>query len=217
MDHPILLHAEPGFLVCLKPAGVECEHELPALLSSALPCEVKSLYCIHRLDRSVGGVMVWARSAHAAATLSKQIQAHRFQKEYLAVCSGRIEPPEGEMRDFLFKDSVRQKAFVARNARGGVKEALLHYQLLAYQETHDVSLVRVALHTGRFHQIRCQFAARRHPLLGDGKYGSREKGCPIALWSCRIAFFHPETGRRIVFQALPETEFPWSAFPPIDL
>lgn len=214
MEHALILCAERSFLVCRKPIGVECEHELPELLAKVLSCKADSFYCVHRLDRSVGGVMVFARTPKAAASLSRQIQERRFEKEYLAVCSGIPAPLEGEMHDFLWKDSVRQKAFPARSPRSGVKEARLDYHVLEQVTLADysASLVRVKLHTGRFHQIRCQFALRRHPLLGDGKYGSREKGCTVALWSHRIAFDHPLSGERLSFCSLPDDTFPWNRF-----
>ncbi len=210
METPAILHAERSFLVCRKPVGVECEHELPALLAGALRCEPDSIYCVHRLDRAVGGVMVYARTRSAAAELSRQAQERTLQKEYLAVCEGVPAPREGTLRDYLYKDNVRQKSFPVASPRRGVKEAVLDYTVL--QEGGHSALVRVKLHTGRFHQIRCQLAARGHPLLGDGKYGSRERGCTTALWSCRLAFLHPVTRAPLAFEAAPPQCFPWSGF-----
>ena len=209
MDESVILHAERSFLVCRKPVGVECEHELPALLAEEMGRKVDSLYCVHRLDRTVGGVMVWARTPKAAAELSRQVQEKALKKAYFAVCSGIPTPDAGEMRDLLFKDSVKQKSFAVISPRRGVKEALLDYRVLqtAALNGSPAALVRVALHTGRFHQIRCQFATRGHPLLGDGKYGT------TALWSCRLAFFHPETHAPLVFEAAPPRVFPWDRFP----
>ena len=214
METPVLLSADADIAVCVKPVGCECEHELPALLAAALGGNAASFRCIHRLDRTVGGVMVFARTQNAAAHLSRQVQLRTLEKEYLAVCSGAPTPREGEMQDWLFKDSARQKSFAVRAPRGGVKEARLAYRVLETQETGGApcSLVRVALHTGRFHQIRCQFASRGHPLLGDGKYGSRVRGCTVALWSVRLAFTHPASGKRIALEALPPSIFPWNSF-----
>ena len=214
MEAPVILHTERSFLVCCKPAGTECEHELPEQLSAFFNCKVESLYCIHRLDRAVGGVMVWARSAEAAAVLSRQIQEKRLKKEYFAVCPAALPSACGEMRDFLFKDSFKQKSFTVDSLRRGVKEALLEYTVLETTAIHGApaSLVCVRLHTGRFHQIRCQFASRGCPLLGDGKYGSRERGCTTALWSCRLAFRHPESGAPVEFFSPPPDTFPWNSF-----
>ena len=201
MDESVILHAERSFLVCRNPVGVECEHELPALLAEEVKCKVDSLYCVHRLDRAVGGVMVWARTPKAAAELSRQVQEKALKKAYFAVCSGIPTPDTGEMRDLLFKDSVKQKSFAVSSFRRGVKEALLDYRVLqtAALNGSPAALVRVTLHTGRFHQIRCQFATRGHPLLGDGKYGSRIKG-DIALQSARLRFIHPDTGKVMDFR-----------------
>ena len=201
MDESVILHAERSFLVCRKPVGVECEHELLALLAEGMKCKADSLYCVHRLDRAVGGVMVWARTPKAAAELSRQVQEKALKKAYFAVCSGIPTPDTGEMRDLLFKDSVKQKSFAVSSSRRGVKEALLDYHVLqdAVLNGSPAALVRVTLHTGRFHQIRCQFASRGHPLLGDGKYGSRIKG-DIALQSARLRFIHPDTGKVMDFR-----------------
>lgn len=193
MDESVILHAERSFLVCRKPVGVECEHELPALLAEEMKCKVDSLYCIHRLDRAVGGVMVWARTPKAAAELSRQVQEKALKKAYFAVCSGIPTPDTGEMRDLLFKDSVKQKSFAVSSSRRGVKEALLDYHVLqdAVLNGSPAALVRVTLHTGRFHQIRCQFATRGHPLLGDGKYGKLGKDPARtyqALYSYKLTF-----------------------------
>lgn len=193
MDESVILHAERSFLVCRNPVGVECEHELPALLAEEVKCKVDSLYCVHRLDRAVGGVMVWARTPKAAAELSRQVQEKALKKAYFAVCSGIPTPDTGEMRDLLFKDSVKQKSFAVSSFRRGVKEALLDYRVLqtAALNGSPAALVRVTLHTGRFHQIRCQFATRGHPLLGDGKYGKLDKQYDRkiqALYSYKLTF-----------------------------
>lgn len=214
MERPVILHAERGFLVCCKPIGCECEHELPALLAEALHCEPSSLYCVHRLDRAVGGVMVYARTREAAAVLSRQVQERTLRKEYLAVCEGVPTPREGTLRDYLYKDALKQKAFPVASPRRGVKEAVLDYTVLQDAKHHgaDIALVRVTLQTGRFHQIRCQLASRGHPLLGDGKYGSRERGCTTALWSCRLSFSHPVSGAPLTFPSTPPRAFPWDCF-----
>lgn len=213
MDESVILHAERSFLVCRKPVGVECEHELPALLAEGMKCKADSLYCVHRLDRAVGGVMVWARTPKAAAELSRQVQEKALKKAYFAVCSGVPTPDAGEMRDMLFKDSVKQKSFAVISPRRGVKEALLDYRVLQTDVLNDspAALVRVTLRTGRFHQIRCQFATRGHPLLGDGKYGSRDNRCTCALWSFRLTL--PTGSRPQTFEALPPHQYPWTQFP----
>lgn len=205
-----ILDLQSEYVIVRKLPGQECEHELPELLDSELGGEH---YCVHRLDRTVSGVMVYARTKAAAAALSAQMQDGSFEKDYLAVLPNVPEANEGELRDFLFKDSLKGRAFVVKHKRSGVKEAVLSYSVLdtvPYGE-RMAALVRVKLHTGRFHQIRCQFASRGLPLLGDGKYGSREK-CPIALLSCRISFLHPKTRERVEYRLAPEDAFPWNLF-----
>lgn len=209
-----ILCAEREYVVCIKQPGQECEKELPALLAETIGGTAEEYFCVHRLDRAVGGVMVYARSAKAAADLSTQIQAHRFSKEYLAVVGGVPSEPQGVLKDYLYKDKAKGRAFPVKSLRKGVKEAELSYRTLTTAEIHGApaALVRVKLHTGRFHQIRCQFASRKMPLLGDGKYGSREKGCTVALFSCAIGFYHPKTGTWMEYTARPEKVFPWNAF-----
>ena len=212
---PWILAAERAFVVCCKTPGTECERELPARLAALLDAETETIRYVHRLDRGVGGVMVYARTAKAAASLSEQIRSRSFEKQYLAVPGGIPEPPEGELRDLLLKDAARGMAYPVRRMRRGVKEAVLDYHMLASAQVggQTASLLLIRLQTGRFHQIRVQLASRGMPLLGDGKYGSREKGCTPALWSCAIGFAHPETGRRVRFAAEPPEVFPWSSFP----
>lgn len=209
-----ILAAERTFVLCCKAPGMECEREMPKLLAVQLGVESETIRCVHRLDKAVGGIMVYARTAKAAASLSEQIQSHSFEKRYLAVPGGVPELPEGEMRDLLLKDAARGKAYPVQRMRRGVKEAVLDYRVLASAEIsgQTTSLLLVRLQTGRFHQIRVQMASRGMPLLGDGKYGSREKDCTPALWSCTVGFAHPESGRCVRFTAAPPEVFPWNCF-----
>ena len=213
----LIVYDERDFVLCCKPIGTECEHELPALLAETLGGKSEDYYCIHRLDRAVGGLIVYARNRQAAAKLSEQMQQHTFQKEYLCICSGHFDLSQGEMTDYLYKDAAKGKSFTVSSPRRGVKDAALSYSVLAEGQLNDmpVSFVHVQLHTGRFHQIRCQFASRRHPLLGDGKYGSRERGCTVALWSHRITFRHPTSEKPCGFTLAPPDAFPWNIFPPL--
>lgn len=207
-DHIRILYQDSSLIVCCKPVGVEAEGEgMPRLLERQLGGPI---FCVHRLDKAVGGVMVYARTGQAAAALSAAVARREMEKEYLCVASGAPEPPQGLMRDLLYRDAARNKSFVVKRPRKGVKEAELAYTLL--EREGESSLVRVSLHTGRSHQIRVQFASRAMPLLGDGKYGSRERRCTIALWSCRLVFQHPLSGVPMAFTALPPPAFPWDSF-----
>lgn len=200
-----VLYCDKDLTVCIKPVGVLSEEGgMPELLSAQLGGK---FYCVHRLDKAVGGVMVYARSSHAAAHLSSAIAQGQMGKEYLAVVRGRPEPAEGVMSDLLFKDSAKNKSYVVDRMRRGVKKAELAYALVG--SCGGYSLVKISLHTGRSHQIRVQFASRKMPLLGDTKYGG-EKADSIALWSHRLMFPDVHTGTMREFTAPPPDSAPWN-------
>ena len=190
-----ILHTDPDFVVCIKPVGVDAEHEMPAMLQESLGGEI---FTLHRLDKNVGGVMVYARNKQAAAALSKTIAQGEMVKEYVALVHG-TPPPEGDWEDLLFKDSRKNKVFVVKRQRSGVKAARLTYKVLKVGEQ---SLVRIRLYTGRSHQIRVQFSSRGFPLVGDHKYGSRDDAKAPMLYSCCITF--PHKGKTHRFENLPE-------------
>ena len=202
-----IIYEDRDIIICLKLPGLDSQKDMCSLLEQQLGGEV---FCVHRLDREVGGLMAYARSSSAAAALSAAISGQRFYKEYLAVTGGCPEEPEGFMRDLLFKDASKNKSYVVKRMRRGVRQAELEYKLLV--RSGDSCLFKIKLHTGRSHQIRVQFASRGLPLLGDTKYGSKERSCSIALWSCRLAFPHPVNGKSLEFCALPEPVFPWEEF-----
>ena len=190
-----ILYSDRDFAVILKPVGMDSEHDVPEQLKEALGGEV---YPIHRLDLNVGGVMVYARTRQAAASLSKAVQEGTLVKEYRALVHGT--PPEsGVWQDFLYKDSRKNKVFVVKKERKGVKKASLEFTRLT---EGDPSLVHIRLHTGRSHQIRVQFASRGFPLVGDHKYGSRDDATAPMLFSGRLSF--PWKGERKLFEAFPE-------------
>lgn len=190
-----ILYSDKGLIACIKPVGLDSEAELPAVLKEQLGGEI---FPIHRLDKNVGGVMVFARTKAAAAALSKAVQEGTMVKEYVAVVHG-TPPEKGDWEDFLFKDSRKNKVFVVKKERKGVKLARLEFNRLRAGET---SLVHIRLHTGRSHQIRVQFSCRGFPLIGDHKYGSRDAATAPMLFSCRITL--PWMGEIKVFEALPD-------------
>jgi 23S rRNA pseudouridine1911/1915/1917 synthase len=158
------------------------------------------IFTIHRLDKNVGGVMVYARTKSAAAALSKAVQEGTMVKEYVAMVHGT--PPEsGDWQDFLFKDSSKNKVFVVKKERKGVKKARLEFRRLT---DCDPALVHIRLYTGRSHQIRVQFASRGFPLVGDHKYGSRDDANAPMLFSCRLTF--PYKGQIRTFETMPNWE-----------
>ena len=190
-----MIYSDRDLAVIIKPVGMDSEHQVPAAISEKLGGEI---FPIHRLDLNVGGVMVFARTKQAAAQLSKLVQEGDLVKEYRALVHG--VPPAGETwQDFLFKDSRKNKVFVVKKERKGVKKASLEFTRLT---DADPSLVHIRLHTGRSHQIRVQFASRGYPLLGDHKYGARDERTAPMLWSCCITF--PWKGKTQRFEALPD-------------
>ena len=201
-----ILYQDNDIIVCIKPAGLLSEGEGEDSLLTVLSAQCGGqVFPVHRLDRGAAGLMVFARNSKAAAGLSRAVQEKQLKKEYFARVSGVPAEKEGEMTDFLFKDSRKGKVFAVKRPRKGVREARLTYRVL-WQEG-DSSLVRVTLDTGRTHQIRVQFSSRGMPLWGDGKYGSRVKG-ELALFSCGLGFPHPRTGKRMEWEAKPMGQ-PW--------
>ena len=194
-----ILYSDDQIVVCVKPVGISSEdneNSLPTLLRQQLGGEI---FTLHRLDLNVGGVMVYARTKNAAARLSKAIQDGSMVKEYRCLVHGA--PPEsGDWQDLLWKDSTKNKVFVVKRMRKGVKAARLEFNRLTAGEE---SLVHIRLHTGRSHQIRVQFSSRGFPLVGDHKYGARDDRDAPLLYSCRITF--PYRGKTVTFEHYP----PW--------
>ncbi len=201
-----ILYHDTHIAVCVKDPGQLSESgdgSVPDTLAVQLGRTPEQVYTVHRLDRTTGGLMVYALSQKAAAHLSAEIREGRFHKEYLALTEGQVEPTTGEMTDWLYFDRVKNRSYSVKK-RAGAKEAVLTYQVeqtipSPYPETDMLSLCRVQLKTGRTHQIRVQFATRKHPLLGDRKYGAAVPEKHVhPLWSVRLGFVHPN-GEEMVF------------------
>ena len=215
-----ILRKTANYAVIYKPAGIPSQSDpsgdkdAMTLLGEQLKAmgESDRLFLIHRLDRVVGGLLVYARTPEYAARLSKAVADREMKKEYFAVVEGYAEG--GVMKDYLYKDASLGKAFVSQRPRAGVKEAELEYRLLdcVSIDNRQLSLVRISLKTGRFHQIRAQFASRKMPLIGDKKYGSRDfmRRTP-ALHAGYLSFM--AGGSEAEFTRLPDLkEYPWSLF-----
>ena len=191
-----ILYSDSAIVVCVKPVGLDSEHQVPDALCKQLGGEI---FPLHRLDKNVGGVMVYGRTKQAAAQFSKMIQEGLLVKEYVACVHG-TPPQQGDWEDLLFKDSRKNKVFVVKRMRTGVKAARLEFTRHTAGET---SLVKIRLHTGRSHQIRVQFASRGYPLVGDHKYGARDTADAPMLYAWRLTFPYLEEQR--CFTTLP----PW--------
>ncbi|MGE5582134.1 MAG: RluA family pseudouridine synthase [Bacillota bacterium] len=220
---PKVIYEDNHLLVVEKPVNIPSQADQsgdPDLLS-ILKNDLKRRFgkpgnvylgLVHRLDRPVGGVMVFARTSKAAARLAAQIREGRIEKTYLAVILGSPVNPQGTLRHSLVKDGRTNKVYAVSKLQPGSKEAILDYQVIG--ERAGLSLVRINLHTGRSHQIRIQFATIGHPLYGDQKYGRGAKpGEQIALWANAIRFFHPTKNEELCFSTLPPKELPWNLFP----
>ena len=207
-----IVYLDSDILVCVKPARVPSTDEpggLPDLLREALGDPKADIRTVHRLDRVVSGLMVLARNAKAASELSRQIRENEFEKEYLAVVHGTPEEA-ATLRDLLGRDKARKMTFVATEPAKGIQEAVLDYEVLG--NTDVFSKVRIRLHTGRTHQIRVQFASRGMALAGERKYYEGDDPWEIALWSHKLGFTHPGTGKWVEFSMEPPNLAPWDLF-----
>ena len=206
-----LIHVDRDIVVCIKPPRVLSTDEpggLPDLVRQALGDPNANIRTVHRLDRVVSGLMVLARTRKSASELSRQIRDGEFDKEYLAVLHGVPIEEQATLRDLLLRNKEEKKSYVVQEPGKNVQEAILNYELLS--KTEDLSKVRIELVTGRTHQIRAQFSGRNLPLVGDQKYGLYEDDCEIALWSHKIAFNHPYTGKRMEYMKEPPNIYPWT-------
>lgn len=164
---------------------------------------------VHRLDRPVGGIMVFAKTSKAASRLSNQVREKVFKKKYLAVVDGRFAEKEGSLEDYLYKDERNNMSRVVGAGKKNAKLAKLDYRVLKYNEVKDLSLVEVDLHTGRHHQIRVQLSHFGHSIFGDQKYGTRGQGKQIALWAYQLTIEHPTTKEKLTFEDYPEPIGTW--------
>ena len=202
-------YEDENIIVCEKLYGFSSQESsgdnMLSLLKSHTGCDV---FCVHRLDTQTTGIMVYAKNKTSAASLSEQAASREFSKRYLTLCHG-VPQESGEMTDYLFHDKIRNKSFVVKNKRNGVKEARLEYltkQTLEYNGK-TLSLLEIKLLTGRTHQIRVQLSSRGYPLYGDGKYGAKDND-KIALHAYKISFYHPVTNEKMIFSSFPSGE-PW--------
>ena len=199
-----ILYEDPAVIVVIKPRGILSQADKnggESMITRLSEHTGGEIYPVHRLDKETGGVMVYAKTKKAAAKLSRDISEHRFYKEYLALVHGVPEENSGTLCDLLFHDRAKNKSYVVKRERAGVKKAELYYEVLETKEKdgEKYSLLRVVLHTGRTHQIRVQLAHRKMPLSGDRKYGAKDAFENLGLLSAKLKFTHPETGEEMEF------------------
>lgn len=164
---------------------------------------------VHRLDRPVGGVMVFAKTSKAAARLSNQVREKQFEKTYLTIVNGKMEEEKETLQDYLLKDERNNKSKVVPEGTKNSKLAILDYEVLKYDKELNLSVLKIHLHTGRHHQIRVQLSSRDHSIYGDQKYGGRGHGKQITLWAYELKLFHPITNEEMVFNSIPEKIGSW--------
>lgn len=206
-----ILFEDKSIVVCEKPVGVSSQGEDPNSMITLLKSQLNSdIFPIHRLDQTVGGLMVYAKNSQAAGKLSGQMAQDQFTKEYLAIVQGTLEKDEDTLEDLLFHDKRKNKSYVVDRQRNGVKSAKLSYKVL--DSRNESSLIRVHLYTGRTHQIRVQFASRKHPLIGDGKYGDKSNKNNISLYSAYLKFSHPFKKEVLEFSSKPDLNSSWDLY-----
>ena len=172
---------------------------------------------VHRLDRPVGGVMVFAKTSKAASRLSEQVRVKEFEKKYLVISNGKMEKQKDILEDYLLKNEKTNMSKTVKERTKNSKLAVLDYEVLKYDEDTNLSLLKVNLHTGRHHQIRVQLSSRDHSIYGDQKYGGRGHGKQIALWAYELSILHPITKERMYFKALPEIIGSWKILEDVNL
>lgn len=217
---PTVLYEDRSILICEKPIGQPSQpdpaHEDGSDLLTGLQnwrnlCGYTGqIFLVHRLDTATGGAILFAKDRDSAARLGGMVVGKQIFKQYLAVVHGTLAPLDGRMEDYLYHDKAKNKAFVVDSARKGVKLASLCYKTIA--QSGEYSLVEVTLETGRTHQIRAQLSHAGHPLLGDGKYGSREKGCTTALWAYKLGVESPAKRHYKEALSMPPKAYPWNLF-----
>ena len=217
MNNLNVLYEDNHIIVVVKPANILSQGDSTGDVSimDKIKEYIKEKYqkpgnvylgLVHRLDRPVGGVMVFARSSKAASRLCKNFNEHNVTKKYLAIVHGKMEQEKGTLEDNIAKDE-NGNGYISDDG----KKAILDYEVLEYNEKENCSLVSVHLKTGRHHQIRVQFSSRGHYLLGDQRYGVLDKK-QISLFAYYLSFPHPVTKENLVFQAYPEKKDYWTFF-----
>ena len=209
-----VIYEDNHIIVIEKPAGIHTQADISGEIDmyTLVGNYIREKYnkpgnvfvgIVHRLDRPVGGIMVFARTSKGASRLSEEIRNRNFKKTYLAVVNGKPKDNKGTLRNYLLKDEKKNRSFVVDEKTSGAKLAILDYEVLSYNQKDNTSVVKVDLHTGRHHQIRLQFASVGCPLVGDSKYGKGKGNSDVKLWAYRLEFKHPTKDEVMVFELEP--------------
>ena len=214
-----IFYEDQELIVVKKPVGMESQetHSFSPDLVSEIKKHIHHLSTkkeepyvgvIHRLDKPVGGIIVYAKTKEAASLLSRQVKENQMQKMYMAVVCGKPVDNVDNFVDYLLKDTGKNMSRIVEKGISGAKRAELRYQVVdTFKEEELLTLVKIWLITGRHHQIRVQFAGRGLPLWGDHRYNSKFAGQKsIALSACELSFLHPKTKKPLTFQMEPEGE-----------
>lgn len=218
-----ILYEDNHLLGIEKPVNVPTQEDAsgdPDLLN-LLKEDIKQRYqkpgnvylgLVHRLDRPVGGAMIFAKTSKAASRLSEAVRSRKFDKSYVAVVRGTPSQQRGRLTDTLLKDERTNTVTVVPKGTPGGKEAILDYRVLGHAADDNLTLIQIRLHTGRSHQIRVQFSQIGCPLYGDQKYGSglNKPGEQIALWSLYVGFPHPVSKEPVDLISVPPRLYPWN-------
>ncbi len=215
-----VIYEDNHILVCVKPQNVPSQSDSSGDMDmlSMVKDYIKQKYnkpgnvyvgLVHRLDRVTGGLMVFAKTSKAAKRLSEEIALHEMNKRYLAVCHGELKDNSGKLVNFLKKDASKNIVTVVSKSAVNAKRAELDYTVVAKKD--QLSLVEIALYTGRSHQIRVQLSYAGAPLYGDHKYNNAKAG-NLALWAYKLSFVHPIKKEKMTFIYYPPNEKPWNYF-----
>ncbi|MEB5685135.1 RluA family pseudouridine synthase [Mammaliicoccus lentus] len=221
--HINVLYEDNHLLIVEKPVNIAVQEDASKDMDllNMLKSYIKEKYnkpgdvylgLVHRLDRPVGGVMVFARTSKAASRLSNELRKQQIYRKYKAIIRGTLPNKQGELVDYLYKDRKKNLVSVVSSKNKGGKKAILEYKVLSKKD--NLSMLEVELKTGRSHQIRVQLANQGTPLYGDQKYGEHvnKHGQQIALWASSLSVKHPTKDEMITVESEPPKEYPWAEF-----
>ena len=171
---------------------------------------------VHRLDRPVGGIMVFAKTSKAASRLSNQVREKKFEKTYLTIVNGKMEKDKDILEDYLLKNEKNNISKVVKENTRNSRLAVLDYEVLKYDKELNLSVLKINLHTGRHHQIRVQLSSRNHSIYGDQKYCGRGHGKQIALWAYQLKIYHPISNEQLTFNDIPQKIGSWKILEDIE-